>query len=148
MNIHDILSPQCVVQHEPCHSKKEALDILARVIANADPNTSQTEVFDCLFTRERLGSTGLNNGIAIPHGRLKQGKKTLAAFLRLDQGIDYDATDKKPVDLLFGLIVPEDSTDEHLQILAILAEKFSDSDVINKLREAHTAAETYSILTG
>ena len=148
MKISDILSPECVFPNMDCHSKKDALDTLAKTIADSDSATSQTEVFDCLITRERLGSTGLGNGIAIPHGRLKHGKKTIAAFIQLDAGVDYDAVDKAPVDLLFALIVPEDSTDEHLQILAALAEMFSDTAIISNLRQSRTSTEIYSILTG
>jgi nitrogen PTS system EIIA component len=147
MNIADILTPDCVFPEMECHSKKDALDTLAKTIADSDNSTSQTEVFDCLIARERLGSTGLGNGVAIPHGRLKLGKKTIAAFIQLDKGIEYDAVDKLPVDLLFALIVPEDSTDEHLQTLAKLAEKFSDTETLNKLRQSSTSTEMYSILT-
>jgi nitrogen PTS system EIIA component len=147
MNISDILSPDCVFPDMDCHSKKDALDTLAKTIANSDNSTSQTEVFDCLIARERLGSTGLGNGVAIPHGRLKHGNKTIAAFIQLDNGIDYDAVDKAPVDLLFALIVPEDSTEEHLQTLATLAEKFSDTATLNKLRQSNSSTEIYSILT-
>ena len=147
MQISDFLSPDCILSNIDCHSKKDALDTLAKTIANSDSATTQTEVFDCLIARERLGSTGLGNGIAIPHGRLKQGKKTLAAFLHLDSAIDYDAVDKLPVDLLFALIVPEESTDEHLQILATLAEMFSNESIISKLRRSSTPEEIYSILT-
>ncbi len=148
MKISDILSPERVFQDVDCHSKKDALDILAKTIANSDSSTSQTEVFDCLIARERLGSTGVGNGIAIPHGRLKHGNKTIAAFLQLDTSVDYDAVDKVPVDLLFALIVPEDSTDEHLQILATLAEMFSDPAIVSKLKKSTTSTEIYSILTG
>lgn len=148
MNISDILSLECVSLNMDCHSKKDALDTLAKTIANSDNATSQIEVFDCLCARERLGSTGLGNGIAIPHGRLKNSKKTIAAFLQLDDGIDYDAVDKAPVDLIFALIVPEDSTDEHLQTLATLAEMFSNKEIISKLRQSRSSTEIYSILTG
>jgi len=148
MNISEILSPNCVLPDMDCHSKKDALDTLAKTIANSDNETSQTEVFECLIARERLGSTGLGNGIAIPHGRLKNGKKTIAAFIQLDNAIDYDAVDKAPVDLLFALIVPEDSTEEHLQTLATLAEMFSDETTLRKLRQTNSSEEMYSILTG
>lgn len=148
MNISEILSPDCVLSNMDCHSKKDALDTLAKTIANSDNETAQTEVFDCLITRERLGSTGIGKGIAIPHGRLKNGKKTIAAFIQLDAGVDYDSVDKTPVDLLFALIVPEDSTEEHLQTLATLAEMFSDDATIGKLRQSSTSDELYSILTG
>ena len=148
MNILDILLPDCVLPNMDCHSKKDALDTLAKTIANSDNSISQTEIFDCLIARERLGSTGLGNGIAIPHGRLKNGKKTIAAFIKLDAAIDYDAIDKVPVDLLFALIVPEDSTDEHLQTLAAVAEMFSNEKTIRKLRRRYNSSEEiYSILT-
>lgn len=147
MNISDILSPECIFPNMDCHSKKDALDTLAKTIAGSDNSISQTEVFDCLIARERLGSTGLGNGIAIPHGRLKNGKKTLAAFIQLEAAIDYDAVDNAPVDLLFALIVPEDSTEEHLQTLAKLAEMFSDTATLHKLRQSDSSTEMYSILT-
>jgi nitrogen PTS system EIIA component len=147
MKISEILSPDCVLSDMDCHSKKDTLDTLAKTIANSDNATSQTEVFDCLIARERLGSTGLGNGIAIPHGRLKNGKKTIAAFIQLETAVDYDAVDKVPVDLLFALIVPEDSTEEHLQTLAKLAEMFSDKNIISKLRQSSSSSEIYSVLT-
>ena len=148
MKISDILSPECVFPDMDCHSKKDALDTLAKTIADSDNSISQTEVFDCLIARERLGSTGLGNGIAIPHGRLKNGKKTLAAFIQLKTAVDYDAVDSAPVDLLFALIVPEDSTEEHLQTLAKLAEMFSETTTLHKLRQSSSSSEMYSILTG
>ena len=79
---------------------------------------------------------------------VKNSKKTIAAFIQLDTGIDYDAVDKVPVDLLFALVVPEDSTEEHLQTLATLAEIFSDTTTLGKLRQSNSSAEMYSILTG
>lgn len=148
MNISDILSPESIILDSGCHSKKDALDTLAETIAQSDNATSQAEVFECLCARERLGSTGMGNGIAIPHGRLKNSKKTIAAFLQLEDGIDFDAVDKAPVDLLFALIVPEESTEEHLQTLATLAERFSDIETVNKLRQSHSSSEIFSLLTG
>ena len=148
MKIADILSPDSIVKSSACHSKKDALDTLARLIAATDPGLGQGEIFDCLIARERLGSTGLGKGIAIPHGRLKEEQRTSAAFLRLAEGVDYAAADKQPVDLLFALIVPEQSTDEHLQTLATLAEMFSDDAILASLRRSGTTADIYSILTG
>ena len=147
MEISEFLFQNCVISDSDCHSKKDALDRLAKTIADSDSATSQSEVYDCLLARERLGSTGLGQGIAIPHGRLAQGKKTLAAFLQLQNPVDYDAVDKRPVDLLFALIVPEDATDEHLQILAKLAEMFSQEQLVANLRKASTPQELYSLLT-
>jgi len=99
-------------------------------------------------TREKLGSTGLGKGIAIPHGRLKGSKKTIAAFIQLQYGVDYDAIDDAPVDLLFALLVPENSTDEHLKTLAHLAEMFSNTDTLEQLRSETSAEGLHKILTG
>jgi len=126
MRISDILSPERVRCGISSQSKKAALETVGRMIAEADPGLTPGEVFDSLIARERLGSTGLGSGVALPHGRRKHGDKTLAAFVRLERAIDYDAVDRRPVDLLFALLVPEKSTDEHLHILALLAERFSD----------------------
>jgi len=147
MKILDILSPTQVFSNVECNSKKAAMELLAKNIASSNNGIDQIDVIDCLIARERLGSTGLGNGIAIPHGRLKYCEKSVAAFIQLKNGIDYGAIDSIPVDLIFALIVPEESTDEHLQILAILAEMLSETETINKLRNSKTEKEIFSILT-
>jgi PTS system nitrogen regulatory IIA component len=148
MQISQILAPDRVLSNVPDHSKKAALETLAALIADADAGLTQAEVFNSLITRERLGSTGLGEGVALPHGRLKNGEHTLGAFIRLESAIDYDAVDHKPVDLLFALLVPEESTDEHLQILSRLAELFSNPEVLDRLRTAPTPEGIFSVLTG
>lgn len=146
MNIEDILSPERVAARADITSKKSVLELLAELIAEDTPSISQAEIFDSLCARERLGSTGLGHGVAIPHGRLKGSQDTLGAFVQLQQGVDYDAVDQQPVDLLFALLVPEESTNEHLQILAQLAEMFSDSERLRKLRRAYSAEALYKQL--
>lgn len=147
MQISEILSSDSILCGQTLTSKKTALEELSKLLANKDTSLSYIEVFDCLLAREKLGSTGLGNGIAIPHGRLKGGKKTIAAFMQLQYGIEYDAVDQAPVDLLFALLVPEDSTDEHLQILSHLAEMFSNTETLEQLRSGTTADGIYKILT-
>ena len=147
MKILDILSPTHVFPNVECNSKKAAMELLAKNIASSNNGIDQIDVIDCLISRERLGSTGLGNGIAIPHGRLKYCEKTIATFIQLNNGIDYGAIDNMPVDLIFALIVPEESTDEHLQILAILAKMLSETEIVDKLRNSKTAKEILSILT-
>jgi PTS system nitrogen regulatory IIA component len=148
MQIAQILTPDRIQSNVPSQSKKAALEALAALIAAADPGLSQSEVFNSLLTRERLGSTGLGQGVALPHGRLKNGERTLGAFIRLESGIDFDAVDHQPVDLLFALLVPEESTDEHLQILSRLAELFSKPEVLQRLRTEQSKETIFSILTG
>lgn len=120
-------------------SKKRVLEQLSQLIADSQTDLSPTQVFDSLLSRERLGSTGLGHGVAIPHARVKNNGKTIAALIKLQQGIDYDAIDNQPVDLIFALLVPENSTEEHLQLLAQLAEMFSDKEFVSRLRASPDA---------
>lgn len=148
LQISQILAPDRILSNVSSHSKKAALETLAGLIAGADSSLTQAEVFNSLISRERLGSTGLGQGVALPHGRLKNGHTTLAAFIRLESAINYDAVDHKPVDLLFALLVPEESTEEHLQILAQLAERFSRPEVLDRLRTEPDIEGIYTLLTG
>ena len=147
MQISDILSVDRVTCNINIASKKAALEALSGLLAGANSNLTQAEAFHSLLTRERLGDTGLGNGIALPHGRLKDRNFTVAAFIRLAKGIDYDALDQQPVDLMFALLVPENSTDEHLQILAKLAEMFSKPELLAQLREEDSNDTIYDLLT-
>lgn len=106
-------------------SKKRAFEHAGIVFENS-LGIARATVFESLFARERLGSTGLGQGIAIPHGRIKGLKQASGALLRLQQAIPFDAPDGAPVNLLFVLLVPEQATEEHLQILSEVAERFSD----------------------
>jgi len=127
-------------------SKKRVLELLSESVADTVSQLTSAEIFDCLVGRERLGSTGLGHGVAIPHGRLKNVTRPVAAFLKLGTGIDYDAIDGQPVDLFYALLVPEQSTDEHLQILAMLAEMFSDNELCSRLRTAKSKTELHTLL--
>lgn len=97
-------------------------------------------IFDSLFAREKLGSTGLGQGVAIPHGRIKGLKQAAGAFMRLANPVPFDSPDGRPVDLLFVLLVPEQATEEHLQILSELAQRFSDRAFREKLQAASDPA--------
>ena len=148
MQISDILTSDRILCNVNVSSKKAALETLSGVIAGASSNLTAPEVFYCLLSRERLGGTGLGNGIALPHGRMKDGLVTLAAFIKLKQGVDYDAADDQPVDLIFALLVPEHSTDEHLQVLAQLAEMFNEPEFLTRIRKEESREAIYSLLTG
>lgn len=147
MRIAEILSPENIGCQVETGSKKSALEELSRLMAASDPSLSHTEIFDCLNARERLGSTGLGKGIAIPHGRLEGIKQPTAAFMQLKNAVDFDAADQKPVDLLFGLLVPSESTDEHLQILSSIAEMCSEDSLLRRLRLQRTKKDLFDILT-
>ena len=134
MQIVDILAPSRVVRDAQVTSKKRALELLSELLAGSDPGLGQSEVFASLLGREKLGSTGLGHGVALPHGRLAGCQRPYGALLLLETPIDFDAVDGEPVDLLFAMVVPEASTDEHLQLLAQLAEMFSDPAFCERLR--------------
>lgn len=147
MNFTDLISINRIAVGVECSSKKRSLEMLSQLICDDADNINQNDVFDSLIARERLGSTGLGKGIAIPHGRLKSGSQTLAAFIQLEKGVDFDAPDGVAVDLLCALTVPEECSDEHLQVLAYLSEIFSNEETRSKLRSASNAQEIYDILT-
>ena len=100
-----------------------------------------------LVSRERLGTTGLGDGVAIPHCRNKSCTEPTGLFIRLAEPVDFEAIDQKPVDLVFALIVPEEDTQEHLDILKALASRFQSNVLLNKMREAHNPAELYDCIT-
>lgn len=147
MRLSDIITPERVAAQVQVASKKRALETISNLIANhSDTSLEANEIFDSLINRERLGTTAIDHGVAIPHGRLKNNGETIGAFIQLDQGIDCDAMDKLDVDLLFALLVPEDSTEEHLQLLARLAQMFSDEGLREKLHQAPDSQTLYDLL--
>ncbi len=148
MHISDILTSERIQCDVNLSSKKAVLETLSGIIAGASSNLTGQDVFNSLLSRERLGGTGLGNGIALPHGRLKNGLTTIAAFIKLKQGVDYDASDHQPVDLIFALVVPEHSTEEHLQVLAQLAGMFNQPEFLTQLRREDSNEAIYRLLTG
>jgi PTS system nitrogen regulatory IIA component len=147
MQISDILTPERIHCHVEATSKKRVLEYFGKLLAKETPSLTSHDISDSLLERERLGSTCLGKGIAIPHARVAQCNVTLAAFLQLEKGIDFDAVDKQPVDLLFALMVPEHSTEEHLKILAQLAHLFSENEFCEKLRQSPDCGEKFKLLT-
>ncbi len=147
MKIADILDPGRIVVGANLASRKSVLEKLAEMLSSADPLLNSKLVFDSLLARERLGTTGLGNGIAIPHGRVECNGKSVGAFLRTGHPIDFDAVDNAPVDIFFALCVPEDATDEHLALLSALAGNFSDRVFVESLRAISSPTDVYEHLT-
>ncbi|MBL0167942.1 MAG: PTS IIA-like nitrogen regulatory protein PtsN [Propionivibrio sp.] len=135
--ITQLLTPENIVLDLDASSKKRVFEKVGLLFEN-NQGIARSAVFDSLFAREKLGSTGLGQGIAIPHGRIKGLKEASGAFLRLAAPVAFDSPDGKPVSLLFILLVPEQATEQHLQILSELAERFSD----RTCREALCAADS------
>lgn len=136
MDITDLITRERIVCDSEVASKKRVIEILSELLATGQSDLVARPIFDSLIGRERLGSTGLGHGVALPHGRFNQSQLAIGAFVKLRKGVDFDAIDRQPVDLVFGLLVPDHYTDEHLKILAYLAEMFSDRVFCQQLREA------------
>lgn len=141
-----LLQPANVLADLEVTGKKRLFEQAAQMI-HVSHKVDAQEVFDSLFSREKLGSTGLGYGIAIPHGRIKHLQDTACVFLRLNTPIDFDAPDGQPVDLVFVLLAPAAATEVHLQILGELAAMFSDESFRRQLRAAPDAAALYDLLT-
>jgi PTS system nitrogen regulatory IIA component len=146
MMINDILVPEAVIADLKATSKKQALQELARRAAEISGLHERT-VFDVLMERERLGTTGVGNGIAIPHGKLAGLKQLFGMFARLEQPVDFDAIDEQPVDLIFLLLAPEAAGADHLKALARVSRLLRDRSVCEKLRGANQADAIYALLT-
>lgn len=147
MNLQNLVSTDSVVCNADVASKKRALELLAELLAKESGTEKSLEIFQQLTEREKLGSTSLGDGIALPHTRTDLCDQAFGAFIKIDKGIDFDSPDHNPTDLLFALMVPEHHTDEHLKILAGLASMFSDEHFCHNLRTAKTGAELHDRLT-
>lgn len=145
--ISQLLPPSNVLLDLEAGSKKRVFEQAGLLFEN-NQGIAQSQVFESLFAREKLGSTGLGQGIAIPHGRIKGLREAIAAFVKMKTPIPFDAPDGKPVNLIFILLVPERATDLHLQILSELAQMFSDKSLRKSLLASIDAGETHQLLTG
>jgi PTS system nitrogen regulatory IIA component len=141
-----LLPPSNVVVDLTVSSKKRLFEQVGLLFENHQ-GIARGTVFDSLFARERLGSTGLGQSVAIPHGRIKGLKEALGAFVRLASPVPFDAPDGKPVSLLFFLLVPEQATERHLQILSELAQMFSDRELRESMLSAADAAAMHRLIT-
>ncbi len=147
MKIADFLSSNRVAVGVTVSSKKRALEEIARVLALGAPTVTQADILSSLVNREKLGSTALGHGVAIPHGRIAGISSTIGALIRLKHPLEYEAHDGRSVDLMFGLIVPQQATSDHLQHLKAIAEKFSDEGFCEQLRAASDEAAAFALLT-
>lgn len=146
MTLQSILPPERTLTAVPGGSKKRVLEFFSTFIAQNTPSLDSQEVFSRLIGRERLGSTGIGNGVAIPHARSPHCKTPIAGFLKLQEPIDFDAIDGEPVDLLFVLLVPEQADETHLSLLAEVANIMNDADTRTQLRKSESQHELYEIL--
>jgi PTS system nitrogen regulatory IIA component len=145
MPLADILTPDAVFPSLKANNKKLALQELAAHAARITGQDSR-KIFEILLQRERLGSTGVGNGVAIPHGKLANLSRIHGVFARLETPIDFESLDGKPVDLIFLLLAPEDAGADHLKALALIARLLRDDKTAEKLRATGDAKKLYEIL--
>lgn len=143
MQIESLLTQQRTLCHVTCTSKKRSLEVLASLIAEGCEGINADELFQQLVARERLGSTGIGEGIAIPHCRFKTAGATIGALMTLATPIDFDSVDSQPVDVIFAMLVPENAENAHLQTLATLAEHLQNPRYVQALRRAETGDDLY-----
>ena len=146
MEINDVLVPEGVVADLKATSKKQALQDLAKRAAEVS-GLHERAIFDVLMERERLGTTGVGNGIAIPHGKLASLDRLHGLFARLKQPIDFHAIDERPVDLIFVLLAPENAGADHLKALARISRLLRNNGICDKLRGTDSAEALFAILT-
>ncbi len=147
MNINELMTSGEVVANLRATSKKQALQELAKRMADVI-GLHERAIFDVLMERERLGTTGVGKGIAIPHGKLPNLDRLYGLFARLEQPVDFQAIDERPVDLIFLLLAPESAGADHLKALAKVSRLLRDPATCEKLRGTDTADALYAILTG
>jgi len=155
MNLDTLISSNAVLSTNDIKSKKRALELLAELLTNeanktissSEEKVDPLEVFQLLTEREKLGSTSMGHGVALPHTRTKLTQHAIGAFLKLDDGIDFDSPDDQKTDLMFALMVPEHYTDEHLKILAYLATLFNNQNFCKAIRDTSNNEEIHKHLT-
>ncbi len=147
MTLETILPPERVLYDVPGGSKKRVLEFFSTFIAQNTPSLDSQEVFSRLIGRERLGSTGIGNGVAIPHARSPHCSTPIAGFLKLAEPVDFDAIDGDPVDLVFVLLVPEEADDTHLALLGQVATIMNDAHTRQQLRKADSQRELLALIT-
>ncbi|MEH6727693.1 MAG: PTS IIA-like nitrogen regulatory protein PtsN [Hyphomicrobiales bacterium] len=146
MDLSDLVSPDAVIPTLKVQSKKQAIQALAEKAASLT-GVPEREIFDTLLQRERLGSTGVGHGIAIPHGKLVTFDGIIGVFARLETPIEFESLDGEPVDLIFLLLASEGAGADHLKALARIARVFRNSHITTKLRETRDADSLYAVLT-
>ena len=147
MQLANVLAPDRIAIDTAASSKKTLLEKASELLAAGGGTSVSRAIFESLCQRERLGSTGLGHGVAIPHGRVEGQADVVGALIRLQKPIQFDAPDNEPVDLFFALVVPQECTDTHLRLLAEVAEAFSNDQRRRAIREAGDSKAVLEALT-
>lgn len=147
MKISDILTINNTAAHAHSDSKKSVLELISKLASSHVTTLEARQVLNTLISREKLGSTAVGHGVALPHARIKGIEKPIGVLVLLNKAIEFDAPDDEPVDLLFGLLIPEESSEVHLETLSLLAKQFGTANFRTKLRNAHDRTELFNVAT-
>jgi PTS system nitrogen regulatory IIA component len=146
MMLQDILTLDCTLCAVRGTSKKKLLEIICETAAKKINNLDAYQLFESLMSREKVGSTGIGNGIAIPHGRLANTPQVIAVLLTSEQAIEFDAIDNRGVDIFIALFVPEENCQQHLETLQSIAKIFSNKKIAKKVRKCQSSQELFNII--
>lgn len=146
MTLQDILTLDCTECAVPASSKKRILETLCQLAAKEIGENDSSTLLSSLLNREKMGSTGIGNGIAIPHGKLENTNKAVAVLITTEQAIDFDAIDNKPVDIFICLFVPQDSTQAHLETLQSIAKLFSERKTAKQVRKCMDKQALFNLI--
>jgi PTS system nitrogen regulatory IIA component len=141
-----MLSLDCTKSAVLINSKKRIIEYIAQLAKTKLPELSEYDILESLLSREKLGSTGIGNGIALPHGRLHEINQSLAIFVTTKTPVHYDAIDDRPVDIFCALLIPEEQCEAHLSTLSSIAKLLNDKSVCKQIRQAETDEQVYRIL--
>lgn len=147
MDVASILRPESVQCESTVRSKKHALELLSEILGNRSEELNAADVLVELVKREQLGSTGLGHSIAMPHARLNGIEHSIGAFLKLENGVEFDSSDGEPVDMLFGVLVPQECSDAQIRDMKELIQQLRDPALQQRLRETTDPTELYDLLT-
>ena len=146
MSLQEIIKPDGVLCNATARSKKHCLEILSELLIRSIPNIASDDIFECLISRERLGCTGLDKGAAFPHCRVKGIKESVAVLIKLSEPIDFDSPDGEPVDIVLGMMVPENINDEHREDIKLITRVLADEELRARLREMNSSSDLYEAL--
>lgn len=146
MTLEELISPSSVLCNVHARSKKHSLEILSELLANANSDISNEEIFEKLIERERLGCTSLDRGIAFPHCRIASMQFSCGALMKLSEPVDFDSPDGVSVDLIFGLILPEDLDESHYADIEMITGFLTTDSLATKLRSANSSSDLYAAL--
>ncbi len=146
MALQEIIKPDGVLCNATARSKKHCLEILSELLVRNIPDVASDDIFECLISRERLGCTGLDKGAAFPHCRIKGIDESIAVLIKLSEPVDFDSPDGEPVDIVVGMIVPEEVNDQHREEVKLITQLLADEGLREKLREMNSSSDLYNTL--